>query len=193
MKQRKRTGFLVSETPLSYPRYPCNPRLILFPGRGWPRHAWRERTLQKQASKLSLSHSMQVELLKSKIHRAAVTGASLHYEGSLTVSSDIAEMVGLLPYEKILVGNLQNGERFETYVIFGMAGMGLIELNGATARLGAIGDRLTIMSFARLTPEEAKTHHPRVVVLDEENRVIRCEDAKTKIGRSEREMAVAGE
>jgi aspartate 1-decarboxylase len=67
----------------------------------------------------------------------------------LTVSSDIAEMVGLLPYEKILIGNLQNGERFETYVIYGMAGMGLIELNGATARLGAIGDRLTIMSFAR--------------------------------------------
>jgi aspartate 1-decarboxylase len=136
---------------------------------------------------------MQVELLKSKIHRAAVTGASLHYEGSLTVSSDIAEMVGLLPYEKILVGNLQNGERFETYVIYGMAGMGLIELNGATARLGAIGDRLTIMSFARFTPEEAKSHHPRVVVLDEENRVIRCEEAKNKVGRSERAMAVAGE
>jgi aspartate 1-decarboxylase len=136
---------------------------------------------------------MQVTLLKSKIHRAAVTGASLHYEGSLTVSSDIAEMVGLLPYEKILVRNLQNGERFETYVIYGMAGMGLIELNGATARLGAIGDRLTIMSFARFTLKEAKAHHPRVVVLDEENRVIRCEDAKAKIGRSEREMAVVGE
>ena len=85
---------------------------------------------------------MQVTLLKSKIHRAAVTGASLHYEGSLTVSADIAKMVGLLPYEKILVGNLQNGERFETYVIYGPAEMGLIELNGATAHLGAIGDRL---------------------------------------------------
>ena len=94
---------------------------------------------------------MQITLLKSKIHRAAVTGASLHYEGSLTVPADIAEMVGLLPYEKILVGNLQNGERFETYVIYGPAGKGLIELNGATARLGAIGDRLTIMSFAQLT------------------------------------------
>ena len=122
---------------------------------------------------------MQVTLLKSKIHRAAVTGASLHYEGSLTVSADIAEMVGLLPYEKILVGNLQNGERFETYVIYGTAGMGLIELNGATAHLGAIGDRLTIMSFARLTLEEAKTHHPRVAVLDAQNRVVRCEEAKT--------------
>jgi aspartate 1-decarboxylase len=136
---------------------------------------------------------MQVTLLKSKIHRAAVTGASLHYEGSLTVSSDIAEMVGLLPYEKILVGNLQNGERFETYVIYGTAGMGLIELNGATAHLGAIGDRLTIMSFARLTLEEAKAHHPRVVVLGAENRVIRWDEAKTKIARTERDLAMAGE
>jgi len=136
---------------------------------------------------------MQVTLLKSKIHRAAVTGASLHYEGSLTVSADIAEMVGLLPCEKILVGNLQNGERFETYVIYGAAKMRLIELNGATARLGAIGDRLTIMSFAQFTSEEAKAHHPRVAVLDAQNRVVRCEEAKTKIGRTERELAVAGE
>lgn len=136
---------------------------------------------------------MQVTLLKSKIHRAAVTGASLHYEGSLTISADIARMVGLLPYEKILVGNLQNGERFETYVIYGTAEMGLIELNGATARLGAIGDRLTIMSFARLTPEEAKTHHPRVAVLDAENRVVRCEEARTKVRRTEEDLAIAGE
>ena len=136
---------------------------------------------------------MQVTLLKSKIHRAAVTGASLHYEGSLTVSADIAKMVGLLPYEKILVGNLQNGERFETYVIYGPAEMGLIELNGATAHLGAIGDRLTIMSFAQFPPEEARTHHPRVAVLDAQNRVVRCEEAKTKVGRTERAMAMAGE
>jgi aspartate 1-decarboxylase len=136
---------------------------------------------------------MRVTLLKSKIHRAAVTGASLHYEGSLTVSADIARMVGLLPYEKILVANLQNAERFETYVIFGPDGKGVIELNGATARLGAIGDRLTIMSFAQLTPEEAGEHHPRVAVLDEKNRVVRCEDAKTKVGRTERAVTMAGE
>jgi aspartate 1-decarboxylase len=136
---------------------------------------------------------MQITLLKSKIHRAAVTGASLHYEGSLTVPADIAEMVGLLPYEKILVGNLQNGERFETYAIYGPRGKGQIELNGATAHLGAIGDRLTIMSFARLNLEEAKTHHPRVAVLDAQNRVVRCEQAKTKVGRTERELTIAGE
>src|SRR3984893_495264 len=136
---------------------------------------------------------MQLTLLKSKIHRATVTAASLDYEGSLTVSADIAEMVGLLPYEKILVGNLQNGERFETYVIYGTAGTGLIELNGATAHLGALGDRLTIMRFARLSLEEAKTHHPRVAVLDAGTRVVRCEEARTKIGRTERDLAMAGE
>lgn len=136
---------------------------------------------------------MQITLLKSKIHRAAVTGASLHYEGSLTVPADIAEMVGLLPYERILVGNLQNGERFETYVIYGAPGKAQVELNGATAHMGAIGDRLTIMSFAQLTLEEAKKHHPRIAVLDAQNKVIRCEDAKTKAMRTERDLAMAGE
>ena len=113
---------------------------------------------------------MLITLLKSKIHRASVTGASLDYEGSLTVPADIADMVGLIAYEKILVGNLQNGERFETYVIYGPPEKGAIELNGATAHLGKIGDLLTIMSFARLTPEEAMTHRPRIAVLDRRNR-----------------------
>jgi Aspartate decarboxylase len=81
---------------------------------------------------------MQFTLLKSKIHRAAVTGASVDYEGSLTISSDLAELVGLLEYEKILVGNLTNGERFETYAIYGEPQRGIIELNGATAHLGKI-------------------------------------------------------
>ena len=98
---------------------------------------------------------MQLTLLKSKIHRATVTGASLHYEGSLTVSSDLAELVDLREYEKILVGNLSNGERFETYVIYGEPHKGLIELNGATAHLGKIGDRITIMNFGSYSAEEA--------------------------------------
>ncbi len=118
---------------------------------------------------------MQLTLLKSKIHRASVTGASVHYEGSLTISADLAELVGLLPYEKILVGNLSNGERFETYVIYGEARRGITELNGATAHLGKIGDRITIMSFARYTPEEAAVHHPRILVLDEKNEIVRYE------------------
>ena len=119
---------------------------------------------------------MQLTLLKSKIHRATVTGASLDYEGSLTVSADLAELVGLIPYEKILVSNLNNGERFETYAIFGEARRGIIELNGATAHLGKIGDRLTIMSFARCTLQDAASHAPRVALLNEKNEVVRYDE-----------------
>lgn len=133
---------------------------------------------------------MHITLLKSKIHRATVTGASLDYEGSLSVSSDIAEMVGLLPYERILVGNLQNGQRFETYVIYAAPGSGMIELNGATAHLGKIGDLLTIMSFTQLTLEQAKAHHPRIAVLDRRNRVVRCESCETPTSRREWEAEV---
>ncbi|MGB8355321.1 MAG: aspartate 1-decarboxylase [Chthoniobacteraceae bacterium] len=122
---------------------------------------------------------MHFTLLKSKIHRATVTGASLHYEGSMTISEDFAEMVGLLPYEKILVGNMANGERFETYVIYGERGTQQIQLNGATAHLGKIGDRLTIMNFGAYTPEEAKVHKPRVIVLNEKNEIVRKEAGTT--------------
>jgi aspartate 1-decarboxylase len=116
---------------------------------------------------------MQLTLLKSKLHKATVTGASVNYEGSLTISSDLAERVGMMPYERILVSNMANGARFETYVIFGPRGTGVIELNGATAHLGAPGDRLTIMSFGQFTPEEAVDHRPRVALLDERNGVVR--------------------
>ena len=116
---------------------------------------------------------MTICLLKSKIHRAVVTGASVDYEGSLTIASDLAQRVGLLPYEKILVGNMGTGERFETYVIYGPHGSGVIELNGATAHLGKVGDRLTIMSYAWLYEQEASSHKPSVILLDEKNAVIR--------------------
>jgi aspartate 1-decarboxylase len=111
-------------------------------------------------------------LLKSKLHRATVTGASLHYEGSLTVAEDLAKKAGFFPYERILVGNINNGERFETYLIFGPAGSRVIELNGATAHLGKIGDRLTIMSFAQVPAELAAKHHPTIVKLDEKNNML---------------------
>ena len=116
---------------------------------------------------------MHLTLLKSKIHRATVTGASLHYEGSMTISADLAERVRLMPYEKILVGNMASGERFETYVIYGERGTGQIQLNGATAYLGEIGDRLTIMNFGSFTPEESMRHKPQVIVLNEKNEVVR--------------------
>jgi aspartate 1-decarboxylase len=119
---------------------------------------------------------VHLTLLKSKIHRATVTGVSLHYEGSLTISSDLAALVDLREYEKILVGNLNNGARFETYVIYGEPREGVIELNGATAHLGKIGDRITIMNFARYSAEEAANHQPCIIVLDEKNQIIRQEE-----------------
>jgi aspartate 1-decarboxylase len=116
---------------------------------------------------------MQQILLKSKLHKATVTGASVDYEGSLTIAGDLARAVGLRQYEKILVGNMANGERFETYVIIGPDGSGAIELNGATAHLGKIGDRLTIMSFALCSEDEASRHTPQVALLDTSNQIIR--------------------
>ena len=115
---------------------------------------------------------MLLSLLKSKLHRAAVTGASLHYEGSLTIASDLAEQVGLRIHERILVSNLANGERFETYVIYAPAKSARIELNGATAHLGQIGDRLTIMSFAQVPAELSAKHQPNIVRLDEKNNIL---------------------
>ena len=114
---------------------------------------------------------MLVHLLKSKIHRAAVTAASLDYEGSLTIASDLMEQVGFLPYERVLCSNLAHGQRFETYLIPGEPGSGSIILNGATAHLGKVGDRLTIMSFTELEGALAKTWTPRVLVLGERNAV----------------------
>jgi aspartate 1-decarboxylase len=117
--------------------------------------------------------SMQVELLKSKIHRAQVTGAHLDYEGSLTIASDLMEKVGLYPYEKILCSNQANGHRFETYAIPGPSGSGQVVLNGATAHLGKAGDLLTIMSFTTVAAALAKRWQPQVIVLGEGNRVLR--------------------
>jgi aspartate 1-decarboxylase len=115
---------------------------------------------------------MQVQLLKSKIHRARVTGGNLEYEGSMTIDSALMEKVGLLPNERILVSNLDQSWRFETYAIPGKAGSGAIILNGAASYLGKPGDRLTIMSFALLDAAEAKQWQPRVLVLGERNEII---------------------
>ena len=116
---------------------------------------------------------MQIHLLKSKIHRACVTGASMHYEGSLGIDADLMDLVGLCPYERILCGNIANGERFETYAIPAARGSGGILLNGATARLGQPGDRLTIMSYAVVDVRQAAKWKPRVIVLGESNQVLK--------------------
>ena len=115
---------------------------------------------------------MRISLLKSKIHRARVTGAEVNYEGGITISADLADEAGLEEYERVLAGNMTNGERFETYVIYGARGRGLIELNGATAHLGKAGDILSIMSFGWYDVEEAASHQPNIILLDADNRVI---------------------
>ncbi|MBL9128318.1 MAG: aspartate 1-decarboxylase [Verrucomicrobiales bacterium] len=115
---------------------------------------------------------MPIHLLKSKIHRATVTGASVDYEGSLTIAEDLMEAVGLFPYERILCSNLANGARWETYVIKGPRGSGAIELNGAVAHLGKIGDRITIMAFTEVDPAQATDWHPRVALLGHRNRIV---------------------
>ena len=115
---------------------------------------------------------MLVTLLKSKIHRAAVTGSSADYEGSLTIDLELMEKVGLVPYERILASNMANGARFETYAIPGERGKRQIVLNGATAHLGKAGDRLTIMSFIEVEPKLASHWKPKVIVLDQTNSIV---------------------
>jgi aspartate 1-decarboxylase len=115
---------------------------------------------------------MEIHLLKSKIHRATVTGGNVKYEGSLTIAVDLMEKVGLQEYERILCGNMANGERFETYVIRGQRGSGQIIMNGAVAHLGKKGDLLTIMNFAMFSKAEAKKWKPRVIVLGQGNKIV---------------------
>ncbi|MCS7012385.1 MAG: aspartate 1-decarboxylase [Chloroherpetonaceae bacterium] len=112
---------------------------------------------------------MRVFLLKSKIHRATVTHADLHYEGSITIDMDLVEAAQMLPYEKVQVVNNHNGARFETYIIPGKRGSGVVQLNGACARLAAVGDEIIIMTYADMTPEEARLHRPVIVLVSKQN------------------------
>ena len=110
-------------------------------------------------------------MLKSKIHRAVLTDADLNYVGSITIDSDLLEAADILPFEKVQVVNNNNGARFETYAIEGEAGSGCIRLNGAAARLGQPGDILIILSYIQLDEREVREHKPRVVFVDENNKI----------------------
>ena len=112
-------------------------------------------------------------MLKSKIHRAAVVQAEPDYVGSITVDQALLDASGILEYEKVLVVDVENGNRLETYTIAGEKNSGMICLNGAAARLVNVGDKIIIMAFTQMTPEEAKTFHPTVVFVDDENKPIR--------------------
>jgi len=110
-------------------------------------------------------------MLRSKIHRATVTDANLEYEGSLTVDPLLLETAGILPYEQVSVSNLNNGERFETYVIPGKTGAGEMVLNGPTARKGVKGDKVIVFCYEYFNEEELINFKPRIVLVDENNRM----------------------
>lgn len=114
---------------------------------------------------------MQRLMLKSKIHKATITQANLDYNGSLTIDSDLMAAVGLVPFEKIEVYNINNGERFNTYTITGEPGSGVIGLNGAAARKGLVGDRIIIVSYAMFSADELAGYSPEIVILDQNNRI----------------------
>lgn len=115
---------------------------------------------------------MQLELLKVKIHRATVTDANLNYEGSITIARDLMDAANILPYEKVGVLDVNNGNRLDTYVIEGPAKSGMICLNGAAARLVQPGDLVIIVAYASMTPEEAKNWQPTVVHVNEKNEIV---------------------
>lgn len=122
--------------------------------------------------KRSTTHTMQVHILRSKILRAEITNTRRDYEGSLAIDSELMEQVGFLPYEKILVGNIDSGERFETYIIPAPHGSLTFSLNGAAAHKGEVGELLVIMSFAQMTVEQARSWEPAVLVLGDHNKKI---------------------
>jgi len=111
-------------------------------------------------------------LCKSKLHRATVTQANLHYVGSITIDAGLMEAAGVLPFEQVQVVDVANGARFETYVVEGRRGSGVICLNGAAARLVHVGDPVIIIAYALMTPEEAQAHRPTIVLLKPDNTIL---------------------
>jgi len=116
---------------------------------------------------------MFIKMLKSKIHRATITETHLEYEGSITIDEDLLEAAGLVEGEAVLVANVNNGTRHETYILKGKRGSGIVCLNGAAARLGQPGDLVIILGFAYLAPEERTGHKPRKVVVNKQNHIVR--------------------
>ena len=120
-----------------------------------------------------------VTMFKSKLHQMKVTEANLHYEGSITIDKELLDQAGILPYEKVQVVNITNGARLETYTIPGEKGSRVCCLNGAAARKTQVGDRIIVIAYAEMTPEEAQEYKPRVVIVDENN------DPKTIVDETE--------
>lgn len=111
-------------------------------------------------------------MLRAKLHGATITGAEIEYEGSITIDESIIEQAGILPFEQVMVSNLNNGERFETYVIPGKRGSGEVCLNGPTARKGVRGDRVMVFSFGYVQEDALEGVKPKILILDVHNKVI---------------------
>lgn len=120
---------------------------------------------------------MQRTMLKSKIHRATVTGSDLHYVGSITVAADLLEAADILPHEQVHVVDVDNGQRFVTYALEGERGSGVIQVNGAAARLVHSGDTVIVISYADYSREDLAAYEPTVVHVDRSNAIIRVDDA----------------
>lgn len=116
---------------------------------------------------------MTVTMLKGKIHRAVVKQAELNYVGSITVDPELMEAAGIHEYELVQIVDVENGNRFETYTIAGEPGSGMICLNGAAARQVQVGDHVIIMCYCQMSPEEVKEHKPKVVFVDDENKIVK--------------------
>lgn len=114
---------------------------------------------------------MEITMLKVKIHRACVTQAELDYVGSVTIDKALLDASGILEYEKVQIVDINNGERFETYTIEGEENSGIICLNGAAARCVQKGDKIIIMAYSNMSPDEAKVHKPKVIFVDNENKI----------------------
>lgn len=116
---------------------------------------------------------MKLNMLKSKIHRATVVQSELDYVGSITIDETLMEEAGIYEYEKVQIADIDNGNRFETYVIAGEKDSGMICLNGAAAHMVSLGDKVIIMSYAQMTPEEVRENKPKVVFVDDDNKITR--------------------
>ena len=119
---------------------------------------------------------MYRNMLRSKIHRATVTGADLHYEGSVTIDSDLMEGADVLPHQEVEIWNVTNGERFRTYALAGRPGSGVVCINGAAAHKASRGDVVIIATFGAMSVEEARRWQPKVVFVDERNRPVERRD-----------------
>ena len=125
---------------------------------------------------------MTIQMLKGKIHRAVVKQAELNYVGSITVDPVLMEAAGIIEYEKVQIVDVENGNRFETYTVAGEPGSGMICLNGAAARMVQVQDHIIIMSYCDMTPDEAFSHKPKVVFVDESNQIKKV--SNYEIGRA---------